>query len=282
MNEPGQSLTVYGCDFSGAKNPEGKIFIACGSLAGGSFTVNQVYSCEDRLDLYHYIHMSRAPWGMDFPFSIPKYYLERQYASSCDRFIQGAYEDTREQFKQRFGQIHSGKNSRDLRETDVAVDAKSPLASTPIAMHAMLYGGRKLLYNLRGAASVYPFEPYKENSSRLYEVYPGYGWKTLKLKSSDPEAFDKLDTSFKTLIDSGFEVCITAEAAKATLDHQGKANLHARDAVMACIEMAYCIRKYKLESSEHTQPEFATAQEWRLRSLEGLVVRMCKQGIEPG
>lgn len=133
------------------------------------------------------------------------------------------------------------------------------------------------MYNLRGIASVYPFEPYRESSSRLYEVYPGYGWKALTLKSSDPEAFDKLNTSFKTLIDNGFEVSVTAEAAKATLDHQGKSNLHARDAVMACIEMAYCLRKYKLESSEPTQPEFATAQEWRLRSLEGLVVRMCKR-----
>lgn len=269
-------MDIYGCDFSGAKNPEGRIFIASGRLSGASFTVEQVYSCEDRLDLTHFIKTSRAPWGMDFPFSVPEYYLEHQYASSWDKFIQGAYEDTREQFKQRFGQIHSGKSSRDLRETDIAVDAKSPVSSTPIAMHAMLYGGRKLLYNLREDVSVYPFDPYRENASRLYEVYPGYGWKALKLKSSDPLALHNINASFKAQVDSGFEVFITAEAAEATLDDNGKANLHARDAVMACIEMAYCNHKYGLESSGQIQPDFATEQEWRLRALEGLVVRMSR------
>lgn len=71
-------MNIYGCDFSGAKNPEGKIFIASGRLDGNSFIVEQVSSCEDRLDLFCEIRTTKAPWGMDFPFSIPEYYLEQQ------------------------------------------------------------------------------------------------------------------------------------------------------------------------------------------------------------
>lgn len=268
-------MIIYGCDFSGAKNPEGKIFVASGRLDGDSLTVEEVSSCEDRLDLYYLIRNSRAPWGVDFPFSIPEYYLGQQYDSSWDKFIQGAYEDSREQFKQRFGQIHSGKNSRDLRVTDIAVDAKSPVSSTPIAMHAMLYGARRLLHNLQGEAAVYPFQPYRAEVPRLYEIYPGHGWKALKLKSSAPDALRDLSASFKAQVDSGFEVTISPAAAAAAVDARGQANLHARDAVMACIQMAYCLRQYKLESSEEEcRPAFASQEEWEMRMLEGLVVRM--------
>ncbi|MBY0010693.1 hypothetical protein [Paenibacillus typhae] len=266
-------MIIYGCDFSGAKNPEGKIFVASGRLDGDSFTVEEVSSCEDRLDLYCLIRNSRAPWGVDFPFSIPEYYLGQQYDSSWDKFIQGAYEDSREQFKQRFGQIHSGKNSRDLRVTDIAVDAKSPVSSTPIAMHAMLYGARRLLHNLRGEAAVYPFQPYREEVPRLYEIYPGHGWKALKLKSSASDALQAIPASFRTEVDSGFEVIISPAAA-AAVDARGQANLHARDAVMACIQMAYCLRTYKLDSGEPSKPAFASEAEWKLRMHEGLVVRM--------
>ncbi|AIQ53528.1 hypothetical protein [Paenibacillus sp. FSL R7-0331] len=267
-------MNIYGCDFSGAKNPEGKIFIASGRLTGNRFTVEQVFSCEDRLDLYYYIRTSRAPWGVDFPFSIPEYYLEQQYASSWDTFIEGAYSDTRDQFKQRFGQIHSGKSSRDLRVTDIAVDGKSPVSSTPIAMHAMVYGALRLLHNLQGDAAVYPFQPYREGVSRLYEIYPGHGWKALKLKSSAPDALQGIPFSFRTQVDSGFEISISPEAEAAAVDARGQASLHARDAVMACIQMAYCLRRYGLESSEQHKPEFASEEEWKLRMLEGLVVRM--------
>lgn len=158
--------------------------------------------------------------------------------------------------------------------TDIAVDGKSPVSSTPIAMHAMLYGARRLLHNLHGEAAVYPFQPYREDVSRLYEIYPGHGWKALKLKSSAPDALQDIPASFKTQIDSGFEVTISAKAAAGATDARGQANQHARDAVMACIQMAYCLRTYKLESGEPFKPEFASEAEWQLRVLEGLVVRM--------
>lgn len=267
-------MKIYGCDFSGAKNPEGKIYVTEGNLEAGELTVERVFSCEDRLDLAYYIRSSQAPWGLDFPFSIPDYYLQEQYHSSWDNFLKGAYDDTRESFKQRFGVIHSGRSSRDMRVTDLALQAKSPVSSTPIAMHGMLYGGRKLLYNLREAVSVYPFDEVRDHASRLYEVYPSHGWKTLQLKSSDPAAPAEIGTRFKALVDETFAITVTAQAALGTLDAAGKANPHARDSMMACIPLAYCIYKYDLEKHWPVRPPFATEEEWANREREGLAVRL--------
>ncbi|AIQ59415.1 hypothetical protein [Paenibacillus borealis] len=267
-------MKIYGCDFSGAKNPDGKIYITEGNLEQGELTVERVFSCEDRLDLAYYIRSSKAPWGLDFPFSIPDYYLQEQYDSSWDRFLQGAYDDTREDFKQRFGVIHSGRNSRDLRVTDIALQAKSPVSSTPIAMHGMLYGGRKLLFNLREKVSVYPFGEVRDNASRLYEVYPSHGWKALQLKSTSQDAPGEIPARFNALVDETFAITVTAQAALGTLDAGGKPNPHARDSMMACIPLAYCIYKYDLEKHWPVRPPFATEGEWAAREREGLAVRL--------
>ncbi|OKP93503.1 hypothetical protein [Paenibacillus sp. P46E] len=267
-------MNIYGCDFSGAKNPEGKIFIARGQLAGHTLTIERVTGCEDRLDLAHYIKESKAPWGMDFPFSIPEYYLQNQYDSSWRNFVAGAYEDSREVFRDRFGVIHSGKNNRDLRFTDIALQAKSPVSSTPIAMHGMLFGGRKLLHHLQHDVCVYPFDPLQKTLSRLYEVYPSHGWKSLGLKSSEPGAFQELQAVFKANVDVGFDVTVSREAMQGALTAGTKPNLHAMDAVMACIEMGYCLWKYNLEEDWEQRPAFAAGKEWEQRSLEGLAVRL--------
>lgn len=267
-------MDIYGCDFSGAKNPEGKIFVTRGKLTGNELSIEEVISCEDRLDLLHLIKKTSAPWGLDFPFAIPKHHLQSHYSSSWTTFIQEAYSDTREQFKSRFGIVHSGKSDIDLRETDIAVNGKSPISATPIAMNGMLYGGRKLLFNLQNDVSIYPFTPYKREGSHLYEVYPSHLWKTLHLKSSDVATFDNLNSSFKTQIDESFNLSITPEAIQGTLNANGEPNLHGMDSIMACIVMAYCIFKYDIDNNWEVRPLFATAQEWNHLSQEGLILRV--------
>lgn len=123
--------------------------------------ITQMINCEDRLDLFQLIKSSQAPWGMDFPFSIPSTHLKKHYGGMWSQFIQDSYQDSRYGFKEKFGQIHSEKNNpSDYRITDLAVGGKSPIAATPIDMKGMLFGGRKLLYLLQGHSCVYPFEPY--------------------------------------------------------------------------------------------------------------------------
>jgi len=63
-------MKVYGADFSGAKEPSKGIYYAEGSLNGQTLQLERIVHCDDRLDLLAAIHFSKAPWGLDFPFSL--------------------------------------------------------------------------------------------------------------------------------------------------------------------------------------------------------------------
>ncbi len=62
-------MDIYGADFSGAGDPSKGIYFAHAELQGEKLAVTRVTHCDDRLDLFHAIVASRAPWGLDFPFS---------------------------------------------------------------------------------------------------------------------------------------------------------------------------------------------------------------------
>jgi hypothetical protein len=64
-------MKVFGADFSGAKNPSRGIYYAQRILNAGKLIIERVVHCDDRLDLLAAIHFSKAPWGLDFPFSLP-------------------------------------------------------------------------------------------------------------------------------------------------------------------------------------------------------------------
>lgn len=269
-------MLVYGCDFSGAKDPSGKIYVTIGRLTDHRLTILEVKDCEDRLDLFYMIKNNPAPWGLDFPFSIPMGHLNEHYQSSWHYFIREAYGDTRMQFKSRFGKVHSGKNNlRDCRVTDIAVNGKSPISETPISMNGMLYGGRKLLFNLLNDVSIYPFDSYREDTSRLYEVYPSHGWSKLGLNREDPLALAQISDFFKRRVDSSFDIELDiSKIPKLTSgDKIGRLVDHASDSVMACIVLAYSLYRSPLDALWNLKPSFASDEEWALRGQEGLVVR---------
>ncbi|CAM4525573.1 hypothetical protein FHS16_006435 [Paenibacillus endophyticus] len=270
-------MLVYGCDFSGAKDPDGKIFVTIGELKQHVLTIEAVIPCEDRLDLYYRIKNQAGPWGLDFPFSIPNVHLDEHYKSSWECFIGEAYADTRLQFKTRFGKIHSGRNNiRDCRVTDLAVGGKSPISETPISMNGMLYGGRKLLGNLRNEAAVYPFDHHRESAARLYEVYPSHGWTKLGLNREDTSAIARLPEQFKLTVDAMFDIRLSPSLIPihASGPKIGKLIDHASDSMMACITLAYGIYSAKVDEDWEVKPPFATSEEWLHRHREGLVVRI--------
>lgn len=269
-------MLVYGCDFSGAKDPNGKIFVTAGWLADHRLTILDVKECEDRLDLFYMIKNNPAPWGLDFPFSIPREHLNEHYQSSWPFFIREAYRDTRMEFKQKFGKVHSGKNNiRDCRVTDIAVNGKSPVSETPISMNGMVYGGRKLLFNLLNDVSIYPFDSYRENASRLYEVYPSHGWSKLGLNREDQLALAQLSDVFKRRVDPCFDIELDLDKIPRLTSgiKIGKLVDHASDSVMACIILAYCLYSSPLDAFWGIKPSFASDEEWASRGEEGLVVR---------
>ncbi|ANY70273.1 hypothetical protein BBD42_30090 [Paenibacillus sp. BIHB 4019] len=270
-------MKIYGCDFSGAKDPNGKIYVVCGELEHKTFTFTEVLECEDRLDLLYKIKNSAAPWGLDFPFSIPLGHLSVHYQASWKDFLEDAYSDTREQFKTKFGKVHSGKNNAvDCRVTDIVVDAKSPIATTPISMNGMLFGGRKLLLNILDSASIYPFTKRDAGAARLYEVYPSNGWSLLGLNREGPQDIEHLSTAFKERIDPDFH--IELDSSLIPLEKSGKKAgkpiQHAADALMACLTLGYCLLKYKIDEEWDHQPSFVSNEEWSMRRQEGLIVRM--------
>ncbi len=64
-------MKFYGADFSGARDPSRGIYYAEGLLDNKDLFIKRIVHCDDRLDLLSSIHFSKAPWGLDFPFSIP-------------------------------------------------------------------------------------------------------------------------------------------------------------------------------------------------------------------
>ncbi|WP_138756573.1 hypothetical protein [Paenibacillus sinopodophylli] len=270
-------MLVYGCDFSGAKNPNGKIFVTIGILKDETLTIEKVIECEDRLDLFCMIRSNPYPWGLDFPFAIPREHLNEQYHSSWKQFIAAAYSESRVLFKHKFGKVHSGKNNeRDCRITDIAAGGKSPIAETPISMNGMLYGGRKLLFNLLPSAVIYPFDSYREDAARLYEVYPSHGWLKLGIGRADELTIGQIEAAFKSKVDDRFNIKLDPAVIPRQLsgEKKGKLNEHAADSVMACIILAYCIYEGGLDAAWGLKPWFATDEEWNNRLHEGLIVRI--------
>ncbi|WP_053374078.1 hypothetical protein [Paenibacillus sp. FJAT-27812] len=265
-------MIVYGCDFSGAKDPNGKIYVAVGNLEQQSLTITEVIPCEDRLDLFSMIKHAPAPWGLDFPFSVPKEHLANHYQSSWRSFIHTAYLESRMQFKTKFGKIHSGKNNtQHCRLTDIAADAKSPIAETPISMNGMVYGGRKLLFNLLNDAAIYPFDAHRADAARLYEVYPSHGWSKLGLNREDDYALEQLDAAFKNKIDPSFSIRLDPDSVPRQPSGKkiGMPIEHATDAIMACMILAYSIYSCSLDDTWGEQPPFAADEEWSRFNKKG-------------
>jgi len=262
-------LKIYGADFSGSKTPYGGIYYAEGAGEEDRFSVRRVVTCDDRLDLAYAVHASRAPWGLDFPFALPREALEVLGVSTWQELLKEVTCLSREEFEEKLSgggfsscESRCREASACCRTTDAAVSAFSPLKKTNPRMRTMTYAGLKFLYYLRRMGNtVFPFDKPDKNSSRLYEVYPSHTWNLLGLpRSTDIKAFaDEFSRRFD------FPVSVEEVLP---VDSQDGA-----DAVVACVTLAYTLYiSGRVPGSKEEQ--FPAGPDERSAShIEGLVAR---------
>jgi hypothetical protein len=266
-------MKVYGADFSGARNPSRGIYYAEGSLSGHTLNLERVVHCDDRLDLLATIHFSKAPWGLDFPFSVPAEAYRLLKVKNWEELLKLAVEKGRTGFVQYLEssglpgcEAKCRGGSICCRFTDAAVQAFSPFKNTNPNMRMMTYSGLKLLYYLRQLGHrVYPFDQYASGVSRLYEVYPSWGWRQVGLKRSKEllplfaeRFYERFGLKVKGLAECSMNATESADAA---------------DAVVACASLAFELAGGKLEPDWQQQPTWASGVEWLNRHKEGLVVK---------
>lgn len=263
-------MFVYGADFSGAKNPSDKIYYARCELKGNQIIVDEINKCDDRLDLYHEIISTNAPWGLDFPFALPEAGYQALGISGWAELLKYAVSSERDQFTKNSPLTylscqskHSGSRniSKDFwRETDIASNAFSPLKQNNPNMLAMTYAGLKLLAYLRDqGVRVYPFDTYSASSSRVYEVYPSNTWAYLKLKRTNDVSLLSNDL---------------IKGLSCSLVNIVTANQDAADAVIAAVTLAVGIAVHGVEKNWGSPPGCATKNEWAVRKKEGLIIRL--------
>ncbi len=271
-----QGMKVYGADFSGARDPGNGIWYAEGLLEkdapGDSvLRISKLVHCDDRLDLFEAIRGSRAPWGLDFPFSFPIDALRKLGIASWSTLLELAAGSGRREFPlllEKAG-ISSceARCTEDIpccRLTDAKVSACSPLKKTNPNMRIMTWAGLKLLACLRrSGCNVYPFDTPAAGASRLYEVYPSHTWQLAGLKRS-PDL-----TEFLERFSGRFRLRLKANDG---ILNQGSQD--AADAVVACTTMAYAVTRYGIDGDWNRNCYRVGKAEWKQRLEEGLVVRI--------
>ncbi len=263
-------MKVFGADFSGARNPSRGIYYAEGCLQGDKLVIEQIVQCDDRLDLLAAIYFSKAPWGLDFPFSLPKAALNRLNIDGWAELLLKAAGSGRSRFARLIEE--SGLPSCEARclnqsvccrATDASISSFSPLKNTNPNMRAMTYAGLKLLSYLRGLGGVvYPFDRLKQEAPRVYEVYPAHTWRRVGLSRR---------AGLKQLVEQfGKKYDFKVEAGK----HLVAESADAADAAVACVTTAYALKHCGLEDDWSRKHSWLSAAEWANRYHEGLVVKV--------
>jgi len=263
-------MKVYGADFSGARNPSRGIYYTEGCLQGDKLVIEQIVQCDDRLDLLAAIYFSKAPWGLDFPFSLPKAALNRLNIDDWPGLLLKAAGSGRSGFARFFeesGLPSCEARCRDesvcCRATDASINSFSPLKMTNPNMRAMIYAGLKLLSYLRGLGGVvYPFDRFKQDAPRVYEVYPAHTWHRVGLsrRAGLRQFLRKFGESYDFRVEAGKN--LAAESADAA------------DAAVACVTTAYALRRCGLEDDWNRKHSWVGSAEWANRYHEGLVVKV--------
>ena len=261
-------MIIFGADFSGAQNPSKGIYYAEGDVQPHSINIKRIIHCEDRLDLLYAIHTSASPWGLDFPFSLPRQLFTRLNLNDWEELLQYTSQTTRSRF---FREVTTAlpfsceKKCREpsdcCRHTDGAVNAFSPLKQNNPNMLAMTYAGLKFLYYLRNLGNaVFPFDTFDKAVSRLYEVYPSYTWSHLHLPRS---------SSLEQLI----PICEEKYGLQVNLEMESElASIDAADAAVACITLGLAFNRYRIEENWHLKTTLWEDKEWDNRFWEGLVL----------
>ena len=273
-------MDIYGVDFSGGKDPSGKIWIAHASLSSaGDFELKHLHLCDDRLDLFYEIvnSLPGALWGLDFPFAPSSHTYPLMGFQHWEQWLQFAAQSRRETFLHRLADtfpMHEGpckSHGLACRWTDLACQAASPLKQVQPNMRSMIYAGWKLLYYARQMrVGVYPWDSFsitaRSNPQRalLCEVYPSHTAR-LFMKSRSPE----LTPIFNFMQDCGLFRNISIPDSMLTPISQDAA-----DAIVACITLSYIYRREQNIFWQLEAPSFASHEEWAERIQEGLILRL--------
>ncbi len=262
-------MLIYGADFSGAQNPSKGIYYAVGDLQPPSINIKRIIHCEDRLDLFHVIHTSAAPWGLDFPFSLPRQLFTQLNFNNWEELLQYTSQAARYRFIREVTaalpiscEIKCREPSNCCRHTDGAVNAFSPLKQNNPNMLAMTYAGLKFLYYLRSLGhAVFPFDNFDKTVSRLYEVYPSCTWRHLHLYRSN--SLEQLIYVFWEKF--GLQINLEMESELGSID--------AADAAVVCITLGLVIHKYQIEENWRLKSSRWEEKEWDNRFWEGMIIR---------
>ena len=264
-------MKIYGADFSGARDASRGIYYAEGSLEDGSMTINRVVHCDDRLDLLAAIQLSKAPWGLDFPFSLPEQVFDLLQIGSWNELLAKTVQCSRDQFLGFLSdrgvpscEARCREHSLCCRAADASINSFSALKRTNPNMRAMTYAGLKLLSYLRSLGNVvYPFDQLNKSVSRLYEVYPSNTWQLAGLSR---------DINLEPFIRGFFDRCgfmVDIKEHASDLDC-----LDAADAVVACVTLGYVLYRDGLEDNWEKRHKWINDVEWKQRSIEGLIVKI--------
>jgi hypothetical protein len=261
-------FSVFGCDFSGAKDASNKICVCEAYWDGKTLHLLRLVELEERLDLVHMIANHPGFWGIDMPFSIPETFVSA--FGGWRAMLQSAFKVDRRRFKQQFPVRHSrASDVMIFRETDRAVDGKSPISSTPLDMLGMLYGSFKVLDALISLESVKVF-PFMDGpdmkQANLFEVYPRTISNHLQLIGT--ESVSEIVEKFTNVFEQPLSIKL-AERMEESIQSE-----HIRDSLYACLIMVYTALQCGLAESWANKPLCLSEQEWLMRYTEGAIIRL--------
>jgi hypothetical protein len=269
-------MRIYGVDFSGARDPSGKLYVASGTLSADRtvFTLEDCEACDDRLDVF--ARMLRSPadsvWGLDVPFAPAAPAYKAIGFEAWEEWLAFASASSRSLFLETIESVFPSYESPctaygwACRHTDVACRAQSPFKRVNPNLRAMVYAGWKLLHYARQAGfDVYPFDGLGSRSApALFEIYPSH---TARLVNGRRRL---------TLSAVAQTLCSTTRLQEANVPEtlETLPNQDAADACVACLTLAATIAGEHVSLINHTRPSFIEEAEWRMHSLEGLIVRL--------
>jgi hypothetical protein len=265
-------MRVFGADFSGARDPSGRIYIAAGWWNEDRLHIESVVPCDDRLDLFAHILKSGGVWGLDFPFAFPFASYELLGLIDWGALLEWVSGSSREQYLERLTAYHALVTERPClqaglccRATDAAVQAQSVFKQVNPSMRVMTYSGLKLLHYLCGqGVAVYPFDNVSAKENWVAEVYPSHTWQALGYRQRTMDLRELPDRLHHY---TGYALTVNASVAIPKQD--------AADAMLACVTMALAIRAQEFATGQ--LPANWTEAERSVYQWEGGIVRITER-----
>jgi hypothetical protein len=259
-------MRILGADFSGAK--ASNIALASGVLQGRRLTVEHLYACDDRLDLYYLLASTfDAPFlcGLDFPFRLSAVAAARLEGAALHELALTHDRRTFAAILERRIGVYEGKcasASIYCRETDAACGAYSGMKRVNPSLVSMLYAGSKLLFYLC-SSGVAPYPLSAPSPRQVCEVYPSHTWAKVGMKRS---------TNVRAFVDSFNALGIIHVELPARYDVAATQDI--ADSIVACVTTAAVQARDDIFHNWSQRPSFITDAEWAAAGVEGLIVRI--------